>query len=236
MMNPSAPSGHTSERSLKKILALDDEPEVLKLYEHFLAYCNYIVMTTDNAETFLEEMKLGQPDLVILDINLPGVSGLSLLEMIRADSATRSLPIIIVSARGDEETIKEAVKLGCDNFMVKPFKMKDFIDRVEKELYTLDETELREILSQLKMSNNNLLKNIGVHTKGMAHYDAYPLTHNDKELCVIVRRGAKPATICRHDMEKITKEVVVYCKSQMRWRIVFPSNSTATLFNTPAAL
>ncbi|MBF0443652.1 MAG: response regulator transcription factor [Oligoflexales bacterium] len=218
-------------RGQKKILAIDDEVEVLKLYQCFLSFRNYDVKTTDKAETFLEELKNNPPDLLILDINLPDMSGLSLLEIIRANALTSSIPIIMVSARGDEDTIKEAIKLGCDNFVVKPFKMKDFQERIEAELYNLREEDIRDLLSKVKRTNNSLLKALSIPVIDIPIYDAYPIKYHGRELCVVTFRGVNPKSVGKHEMEQLSKEAMIFFKSPVKWRLLFPKDANIAKFS-----
>ncbi len=126
-----------------RILAVDDEPQVLRYLQNTLKNAGYQpVATTDPSEvTKLVEME--EPQLVLLDVNLPGVSGFDLLQQIREISG---VPVIFLSASDREADTVQALKLGADDYVTKPFSPSELLARIEASLrrrLTSDQLEVR---------------------------------------------------------------------------------------------
>jgi len=114
-----------------KVLVIDDEPPIRKLLRMGLGTQGYQTIDAPNAKTALELMAEA-PDLVILDLGLPDMQGLDLLREIR--SRREDLPIVVLSSRGDEAAKVEALDLGADDFVTKPFGMEELLARVRAAL------------------------------------------------------------------------------------------------------
>lgn len=114
--------------TLMKLLIVDDEPAILETVETKLRREGFSTFTADSAEEGLRLFRRVRPDLVILDIMLPGRSGFDLCRTIRKDS---SVPILFVSARADEADRVKGLELGADDYMVKPFNLGELAARVK---------------------------------------------------------------------------------------------------------
>jgi CheY-like chemotaxis protein len=104
----------------ERILIVDDNPSNMKLVEFILAKHGYALASAEDAERALAEVRLARPDLILLDLQLPGMDGLELARTFRADPTLAGVPIIAVTAyamRGDEE---RALAAGCDAYISKP--------------------------------------------------------------------------------------------------------------------
>jgi two-component system KDP operon response regulator KdpE len=114
-----------------KVLVIDDEPPIRKLLRMGLTAQGYDILEAPNGKASLE--LLGQkPDLVILDLGLPDMQGLDLLRMIRARN--ESVPIVVLSSRGDEAGKVAALDLGADDYITKPFGMDELLARMRAAL------------------------------------------------------------------------------------------------------
>ena len=112
-----------------RILAVDDTPANLRVVEAMLGPLGYeIVMARSGAEA-LEKMRTDPPDLVLSDIVMPGMTGYDLCRKIREDPATRFLPVVMVTASGDQERV-QAIEAGADDFMAKPYNQVELRSRV----------------------------------------------------------------------------------------------------------
>ncbi|OGN89354.1 MAG: hypothetical protein A2158_05035 [Chloroflexi bacterium RBG_13_46_14] len=111
------------------IMAVDDEPGVLKLLTNILKPEGYTVITSDNSRIALDLWEEHNPDLVILDIKMPGLDGLQLLDLIRKRS---TVPVIMLTAKGD--AVCDALGLGADDFMSKPFRKNELMARIKAKL------------------------------------------------------------------------------------------------------
>lgn len=102
------------------ILLIEDEPTDLKLFSAVLESSGHRVHKKDSAEQAVEEIKACKPELILLDLRLPGMSGLELARLLKQDPATQQIPIIAVTAGGDKFSKEEALAAGCDAYILKP--------------------------------------------------------------------------------------------------------------------
>jgi len=103
------------------ILVVDDEPDTLELLGALLEHAGYSVETAGNGQACLEQVKVRRPDLIILDIMMPDMDGLEVCDHLRFDPATREVPIIFLTAKGDDYTRTMASILDAYAFIQKPF-------------------------------------------------------------------------------------------------------------------
>ena len=116
------------------ILAVEDEPAILELLRVNLADAGYTVREAADAETAQAFLRESLPDLVLLDWMLPGLSGLALARQLRADARTRDLPIIMVTARGDEADKVAGLEAWVDDYVTKPFSPRELRARIKAVL------------------------------------------------------------------------------------------------------
>ena len=114
-----------------KVLVIDDEPPIRKLLRMGLTTQGYEVLEAPNGKTSLE-LLAQKPDLIILDLGLPDMQGLELLRMIRVRN--ESVPIVVLSSRGDEAGKVQALDLGADDYVTKPFGMDELLARMRAAL------------------------------------------------------------------------------------------------------
>ncbi len=116
------------------ILVVEDEPAIQELIGVNLEQAGQRAVMADSAEQALESIREELPDLVLLDWMLPGQSGLELARRLRADARTKALPIIILTARGDEEDKLRGLETGADDYITKPFSVKELQARIRAVL------------------------------------------------------------------------------------------------------
>lgn len=114
-----------------RILVVDDEPQMLRSMRLILAGHSYDVVLTATGEAAIEEFTRRLPDVVLLDLMLPGIDGLEVCRRLRQRS---NVPIIVLSARGDEHTKVSALDLGADDYLTKPFGAAELLARVRVAL------------------------------------------------------------------------------------------------------
>jgi two-component system phosphate regulon response regulator PhoB len=118
----------------RTILVVDDEEDIQELIKLCLARGGYDVLTADTGEQALTMARSRQPTLMVLDLLLPGLSGLDICKILKADPKTQRIPIIILSAKGEESDIVAALELGADDYITKPFNSKVLVARVRRAL------------------------------------------------------------------------------------------------------
>jgi two-component system cell cycle response regulator DivK len=117
------------ERAGASILIVDDDALNLKLFASILARRGYRVLLAMDAERGLELARQEQPDLIVMDIQLPGMSGLDAVRTLKADEETRAIPVIIATAfLVDEEELRAT---ACDRYLPKPFATSDLIGAID---------------------------------------------------------------------------------------------------------
>jgi DNA-binding response OmpR family regulator len=146
------------------ILIIEDVPEMAELISLYLKKADMSVTAVGTAELALEKLKNTLPDLVILDLNLPGMSGFEFLQHFRSKYKT-TIPVIIVSARDADEDIIKGLGIGADEFVTKPFSPRVLVARVQTNLRRHAETEAAAEES-IKFGNYTLLMNSCVLKQG----------------------------------------------------------------------
>lgn len=120
--------------SKEKILVVDDEQDLVKLIRYHLEKDGYKVMTAYNGDDALFLTRKERPELIILDLMLPGIDGLEVCRKLKADQELARTAIIMLTAKGEEADITMGLKLGADDYMTKPFSPKELIARVQAVL------------------------------------------------------------------------------------------------------
>jgi CheY-like chemotaxis protein len=114
----------------KAILVVDDEPAILDMIAELLGYEGYEVVTTSQGSAALARAKANPPALILLDLMMPGMSGWQVIDALKASPQTRTIPVVVLSARRDlPATAKE---LGIESFLAKPFDIDELIGIVRQ--------------------------------------------------------------------------------------------------------
>jgi two-component system, OmpR family, alkaline phosphatase synthesis response regulator PhoP len=105
----------------KRVLICDDEPYIVESVSYVVRKAGFDVLTAEDGEQALEAARREKPDLVFLDIMMPGISGDEVCRRLKADPSTRATHVVILTARGQEEDERRAMEMGANEFMTKPF-------------------------------------------------------------------------------------------------------------------
>ena len=119
----------------ERILIVDDEEDVLELVQYNLDRNGYHVETATSGEQAITKTKKKLPDLIILDLMLPGIDGLEVCKKLKSDVKTEGIPIIMLTAKGEEADIVTGLELGADDYVTKPFSPKVLVARVRRLLH-----------------------------------------------------------------------------------------------------
>jgi two-component system phosphate regulon response regulator PhoB len=116
------------------IVVIDDEEDIRELIRYNLSKEGYEVVCAVSGEEGLELIRRRAPNIVILDLMLPGMGGLEVCRQLKADSVLKAIPIVIVSALGDEPDVVSGLELGADDYVSKPFSPRVLLARVKSVL------------------------------------------------------------------------------------------------------
>jgi DNA-binding response OmpR family regulator len=135
---------NTSQKSKRhSLLLVDDDPDILGLLESQFRDEPFEVFTAGEGESALNFVRTQKPDLIVLDVNMPGLSGLEICRALKADKNTQDIPIIILSARNEEIDRVLGLEFGADDYVTKPFNTQELILRIHgvlKRVYKLGGT------------------------------------------------------------------------------------------------
>jgi DNA-binding response OmpR family regulator len=118
----------------KRILIIDDEEYIIKLLEMRLTEANYECLTCMTTQEGIKAAKTEKPDLIIMDIMLPNITGLEATKILKDDPETKNTPIIILSAKSLEEDMVSAKELGADGFISKPILLSKLLHKIKQFL------------------------------------------------------------------------------------------------------
>ncbi len=124
--------------STRTILVVDDEPEIVTIVRDYLDRAGFRVLIATDGMSALRLARSEQPDLLILDLMLPQMDGLDVARALRSDPCTRSLPIIMLTARVEETDRLIGLELGADDYITKPFSPREVVARVRAVLRRVD--------------------------------------------------------------------------------------------------
>ncbi len=119
---------------MAKILLVEDDDTLKEILKFNLSRENHSVFDTDNANEALIYMEELIPDLILLDLMLPGLKGEEFLKIIRSNKDTENIPVIIISAKNSEDSIVKLLKTGADDYLTKPFSIKVLLSKIDVHL------------------------------------------------------------------------------------------------------
>lgn len=146
-----------------RVLVVEDEPDIAALIAYELTRAGFRVETVEHGAGALEATRRAVPDLIILDRMLPGLSGDDVLRTLRADSSTRSVAVLMLTAKREQEDRIAGLELGVDDYLTKPFSPRELVLRVE--------AILRRLRAPAQESGNRILKS-GALTLNLASHEA----------------------------------------------------------------
>jgi phosphate regulon transcriptional regulator PhoB len=145
-----------------RVLIVEDEPDIRELVVHHLKREGYQVSAAASGEEALRQVQAAPPDLVLLDLMMPAMDGLEVCRRLRQDPATASLPIVMLTAKGDEIDRVLGLEIGADDYVVKPFSPKELLARVRAVL-----RRSRPSPGAAPLTLGALVMDLGTHTASM---------------------------------------------------------------------
>ncbi len=116
----------------KRVLLIEDEPNIIEAIRFILSRDGWDVRTHSNGSDAVEAVRARMPDVVVLDVMLPGKSGLDILSEMRADSDLAEIPVLMLTARGQKSDREMAERAGASQFMTKPFSNTEILETIRQ--------------------------------------------------------------------------------------------------------
>ncbi len=120
------------EKPATRVLIVEDERHIIESLSFVLEREGFEVTAVEDGEEAIQRLRAARPDILILDLMLPKVGGLEVLKLVRADAALRTLPVVVLTAKGRQQDRRMAEEIGVDAFMTKPFANSDVVDAVRR--------------------------------------------------------------------------------------------------------
>ncbi|WP_053956908.1 response regulator transcription factor [Inediibacterium massiliense] len=136
----------------RKVLVVDDEQHIIELIQFNLEKNGFFVITSENGEDAIKIAQKEIPDLILLDLMLPGIDGFEACKQIRNHEATSKIPIIMLTAKGEETDKVLGLELGADDYLTKPFSVRELIARMKAVLRRFEEPS-KETLQVIKFND-----------------------------------------------------------------------------------
>jgi two-component system phosphate regulon response regulator PhoB len=131
---------------MKTILVVEDEAPIRDVLRFSLERAGYLVEGAASGRSAMRELDNYVPDLIVLDVGLPDIDGLELLHSWRREERTRSMPVIIVTGRGEERDRVSGLRAGADDYITKPFSREELLARIETVFRRVSPTEASEVI------------------------------------------------------------------------------------------
>ncbi|NLC11247.1 MAG: response regulator [Firmicutes bacterium] len=117
-----------------KVLVVEDEKNIILGVKTCLEVADYQVVVAETGEEALAEVERNRPDIILLDLLLPGISGYQVCSQLKEDPKTKDIPIVVLSAKAEEEDMRRAKEAGADSYLTKPFRPKELWAELERFL------------------------------------------------------------------------------------------------------
>lgn len=165
----------------KHILIVDDEQDIRNLLKFNLDNENYKTILIEDGETAISEARKNNPDLIILDLMLPGIQGLDVCRILKNSDDTSNIPILMLTAKGEEVDIVKGLELGADDYVVKPFSVKVLLARVNNILKRKPKPEKDSVLEF-----DNLIIHPGKHEVNIEGGEKVDLTFSEFKILFVL--------------------------------------------------
>jgi two-component system phosphate regulon response regulator PhoB len=155
------------------ILVVEDEPDIRELLDFAISRSGFSVIEAETAEDALKVLDRGTPELIIIDWMLPGMDGIDLAKQLRSDELTKDLPIIMLTARGEEADKLRSFEVGIDDYVTKPFSPKELVARIKALLRRTGNSEDNTLTAagiKLDLSSHRLYINDNAVTIGPTEF------------------------------------------------------------------
>ena len=175
------------------IVVIEDERDILDLIQYNLEREGFRVIASRNGDEGLDTVRRSSPDLVLLDLMLPGLDGLEICRRLKGDSLTRSLPVVMVTAKGEESDVVLGLGVGADDYITKPFSPKELVARVKA---VLRRGPLQEEAESERISAHGIVIDAGRHE---VRVDDKPVSFTATEFRLLHFLASRPGRVFTRD-------------------------------------
>ncbi len=120
---------------MKKALIIEDHPDIIDILSHLLGRMGFAVVTASNGVKGVEKAIVEKPDLILMDIMMPGMDGLEATRLIRSNRETEKIPILAVTALCRESELNACIEAGCNDYILKPFNFQNLEEKIQAILF-----------------------------------------------------------------------------------------------------
>jgi DNA-binding response OmpR family regulator len=163
----------------KRIMVVDDDKDIRRLVENILSKEGFVTVGAENAADALKKIQNSKPDLIILDLQLPDKDGFEVCKQLRADPATRYVPVVFLTVQNVDSYKIAGLEIGADDYITKPFNQTELVARVKAVLRRVDWRDKKEVA----LRDGQLAVDMEKHS---VHMDAKPLDLSPKEFDLLV--------------------------------------------------
>ena len=179
----------------KSIVVIEDESDILEVLKYNLEREGYRVRTSRDGESGLRLIREENPDLVLLDLMLPSLDGIEICRRLREDPVTRTLPVIMLTAKGEESDVVLGLGVGADDYVTKPFSTGELTARIRAVLRRTELSDLDQ--EQERIERTGLVIDIGRH---QVKVDGEPVTLTATELRLLHFLAMHPGRVFTRDL------------------------------------
>jgi DNA-binding response OmpR family regulator len=208
---------------MAKILLVEDHAELRGLMSEYLKKHGYEVLTADDGWTALHSLKDQEPDLVVLDIGLPRLDGLRLLELVAQFNLKRGTEFLLLTGQREKKLVLRAIKLGACDYLTKPFELSELTRRIELYLRLLSPEEVKAVVLSLESPTTDTEGLSQISEVATGDWLAYRTNHEGRSFCVLLPKKKTPKQIKATPEERLLKEIRVYESLDSTWKIVWPA-------------
>ncbi len=211
------------------VLVAEDEHLSQRLVTAVIEYCGLTARITDNGRDCLNLLNEGlEPSLILLDLEMPTMGGIEFLSALKAFPKEERCPIVVFTANNQESIVLEAIRLGAEDFIVKPFKTSDLAQRIKDLTYAFNEADLAVLLHKLPIQDDRLHDVPSLHQRIGTGYNLYPFVVTNKKMCIAIPRGMSPQVVARLDHKDLVEQISIFRNCATGWRKVWPRSSKMT--------
>jgi len=208
------------------VLVVENEVLTQRLVSAVVEFCGFTPRMTENSRACLDVLNHGlEPVLILVDLEMPTVKGVEFLTALKPFSIDERCPIVVFTANNHENTIMEAIRLGADDVVVKPFKTIDLAHRIKELTYVIEESELQALLHNLHIHEDHLHDAPSLHHRVGPSFNLFPFAVANQRMCVAIPRGMSPQVVARISLKELRSQISIFRSCTSGWRKVWPRSS-----------